>query len=83
MLIEKLRDRVSKPEPAMRRIGYWIGACGAVLTISLCGLSFAVPQMQRTLWTRIPPCLILAGLALEGYETIAANRKGGNDDLSN
>jgi hypothetical protein len=83
MLIQKLRDRVSKPEPAMRRLGYWVGGCGVALTITLGGLSFAIPQMRGSLFTKVPPCLILAGLALEGYEAIAANRKGGNDDLSN
>jgi hypothetical protein len=82
MLIQKLRDRVSKPEPAMRRLGYWVGGCGLALTIALGGLSFAVPQMRGTLWTKIPPCLILAGLALEGYEAIAQPRKGGHEDES-
>lgn len=82
MLVQKLRDRVSKSDPAMSRLGYWVSGCGAVLAIALGGLSFAVPQMKGTLWTKVPACLILAGLALEGYEFIAANRKGGMDDES-
>jgi hypothetical protein len=81
-MLNQLKDRMSKPEPAMRRLGYWVGGCGVALTIALGGLSFALPQMRGTLWTKIPPCLILAGLALEGYEAIAANRKGGNEDES-
>jgi hypothetical protein len=82
MLIEQLKDRMSKPDPAMRRLGYWVGGCGVALTIALGGLSFALPQMRGSLFTKIPPCLILAGLALEGYEAIAQSRKGGQPDES-
>jgi hypothetical protein len=75
MLIKQVLERMSKPEPAMTRLGYWVGGCGVALTITLGGLSFAIPQMRGSLLTKVPPCLILAGLALEGYEAIAQSKR--------
>jgi hypothetical protein len=82
MLIERIKDRVSKPDPAWKRTGYWLSGFGVVLTLLLGTGAIVSPQNPTTKFIKIPPCLILAGLALEGYEAIAANRKGGNDDES-
>lgn len=47
MLIEKLRDRDSKPDPACGRSGYWVAGAGIILTMSLGFGSFAFPPDSR------------------------------------
>jgi hypothetical protein len=75
MLIERIKDHVSKPEPAMSRVGYWVGGAGVVLTMLMVFGSFAAPSIRTFKFWKVPPCLILAGLALEGYEAIAQSRR--------
>jgi hypothetical protein len=73
----------SKPDPAMKRMGYWVAGGGVVLTLAIGISSFFAPQLRgSTLW-KVPPCLILAGLALEAGEVVMSSRSGGrnNDDL--
>jgi hypothetical protein len=82
MLIKRLLERVSKPEPAMSSVGYWIGSAGVAVTLVMVLGSFVVPSIRESKFLKVPACLILAGLALEGYEAIAANRKGGRSDES-
>ncbi|MBW4516032.1 MAG: hypothetical protein KME11_12510 [Timaviella obliquedivisa GSE-PSE-MK23-08B] len=76
MLIQRILERVSKPEPAMTRTGYWVSGAGAVLTILVVLGSFFAPSIRGSALFKIPPCLILAGLALEGYEAIAQSKRG-------
>jgi len=75
MLIEKLRDRILKPDPAWSRTGYWVGVFGGFLTVAMVLGSFFSPQIRASKFFKIPPCLILAGLALEVGEVLVVNRR--------
>jgi hypothetical protein len=75
MLTKQLLERISKPDSAMSRVGYWVSGVGLILTLAMGFSSFAVPSIRASKFWKVPPCLILAGLALEGYEAIAQSRR--------
>jgi hypothetical protein len=68
-------------DPAHKRLGYWLAGGGVVLTLAIGILSFGYPSIRRSPYWSIPPCLILAGLALEAGEVVMSRRgKGGSGD---
>jgi hypothetical protein len=75
MLIERIKDRVSKPDPAWSRVGYWVGGFGVVLTLLLGVGAIASPGNPTAKFIRIPPCLILAGLTLEAGEVVMGRKR--------
>jgi hypothetical protein len=73
-MLDRIKDHVSRPDPAWRRSGYWIGGFGVVLTILMGIGAIANPQIRASRFLKIPPCLILAGLALEAGEVVMGRR---------
>jgi hypothetical protein len=85
MLFKDLHTRISQADPAWKLTGYWVASFGTLLTLGMGFGSFVSPEIRASKLWSIPPCVILAGLALEGVETTlavsakqhAANRKEG------
>jgi hypothetical protein len=62
-------------DPAWKRTGYWVGGCGVALTLLMGFASIPFPQIRSSIYWKVAPCAIFAGLTLEGMEAIATWRK--------
>jgi hypothetical protein len=56
-------------DPAHKRLGYWVAGGGVALTLLMGLAAIAAPQIRASIYWKVPPCSIFAGLILEAIES--------------